>query len=111
MPVVLVKWKVFNDGGSKVLIIDNCGVLPEYRRRGLAKRTVNEILQLCTAVTEVHSVMMFLPANLWMLEKSSSAQHCRLLKYSDLSGVAPSSWKQYACIWIPQQSGIAMNRV
>jgi hypothetical protein len=26
-----VKWKVIDDSGNKVLIIDNCGVLPEYR--------------------------------------------------------------------------------
>lgn len=30
-PVVLVKWKVVDDSGRNVLVIDNCGVLPHCR--------------------------------------------------------------------------------
>lgn len=108
--MVLVKWKVIEDGGNKVLIFDNCGVLPEYRCRGLAKRTLNEIIQLCSAVTELHSVVMYTPSVPWIVQKlSAPTLSCRVEKY--VVGPDKMDWKEYVCIWNPTQLlGIAMHR-
>lgn len=106
--VVLVKWKVVDDNGSTVLIIDNCGVLPNYRCRGLARRTVNEIIQLCTAVTDLHSIVVYLPAIPWMKSKIDAlALPCKVEAYLDANGKPYSSWKKFISIWNPQQMGIA----
>ena len=111
VPVVLVKWKVMDENGSKVLIVENCGVLPEYRRRGLARRTMHEIVQLCTGVTELHSCVMYLPSTPWIPAKLSGySLPCKVEKFSAGSGQPAAQWKEYVSVWNPQQLGIAMSR-
>jgi hypothetical protein len=89
-------------------------------------------MQLCAAVTDLQSVMLYLPATPWVLAKCvSSTLQCRVDAYVDPGvgvGVAGgvgvgvtggvgggvgggvASWKKHVCVWSPQQGGIAMNR-
>lgn len=96
-----------DDHGSKVLIIDNCGVLPSYRRRGLAKRTVFEILQLCASVTEIHSVVLYLPSTPWIIARcADQSLPCRMDKCSEVQ----CPWKAVVSVWRPQDMAAWMSR-
>jgi hypothetical protein len=101
-PVFLARWKVISDAGKNMLVIDNCGILEEYRGRGLSKRSLGEIISLCVSATpRLCGVIFYLPSEGPLLSKISQLTDCRIEKYSELLDSGRPSWKNFICLWNP----------
>ncbi len=101
LPIFLARWRVINQNGNLVLILDNCGTLPTHRNCGFARVAISQIISNCVASLAISTVIIYLPAYQLLIEKIiPHIPHCRIENYSE-SREGSNAWKAFTCTFIP----------